>query len=215
MAVAVKICGVNTPEALGAAARAGAAYVGLLFYPPSPRAVTPAQAAALARQAPPGVQTVGVIVDPDDATLDEIVAQVPLDLLQLHGSETPRRVAAIKARFAVPVMKAIKVATAEDFAAVEGYGQVVDRLLFDAKAPKTMTDAMPGGNAVAFDWRLLAGRTWPRPWLLSGGLNPENLAEAVNISGAPAVDTSSGVEDEPGRKSPAKIAAFLDVANSL
>lgn len=215
MPIDAKICGVKTPESLAAAARGGAAYIGLNFYPPSPRAVSPAQASALARQTPPQVKRVGLFVDPDDDTLAAVTAEVPLEILQLHGGETPRRIAAIKARFGLPVMKAIKVATADDIAAAEDYLSLVDLLLFDAKAPKTLKNALPGGNAIAFDWRLLAGRTWSRPWMLSGGLDADNLAEAVGITAARAVDVSSGVEDGPGNKSPDKIAAFLEAAHGL
>ena len=215
MPIDAKICGVKTPESVAAAARGGAAYIGLNFYPPSPRAVSPAQASALARQTPPQVKRVGLFVDPDDDTLAAVTAEVPLEILQLHGGETPRRIAAIKARFGLPVMKAIKVATADDIAAAEDYLSLVDLLLFDAKAPKTLKNALPGGNAIAFDWRLLAGRTWSRPWMLSGGLDADNLAEAVGITAARAVDVSSGVEDGPGNKSPDKIAAFLEAAHGL
>ena len=215
MTVEAKICGINDPGALDAAARGGARYFGLNFYPPSPRSVTAAEAAALAARAPEGIARVGLFVDPDDETLAATLAQVPIDLVQLHGSEAPRRVAEISARFGRPVMKAIKVARREDLEEADAYAAVADRLLFDAKAPKSMKDALPGGNALAFDWKLLAGRRWPLPWMLSGGLDAENLAEAVGISGARAVDVSSGVEERPGRKDPGKIAAFLEAARSL
>jgi phosphoribosylanthranilate isomerase len=210
-----KICGINSPEALAAAGKGGARFVGFVFYPRSPRAVTAGEAAALAVRVPSGVSKVGLFVDPDDDQLAATLARVALDLLQLQGSEPPGRVAQIRDRFGLPIMKAIKVATAEDLAGAEDYLGVVDRLLFDAKAPATMKNALPGGNAVAFDWRLLAGRSWTRPWMLSGGLDAGNLAEAVGISGARAVDVSSGVEARPGVKSPEKIAAFLDQARSL
>ncbi len=215
MAIRVKICGIKTLESLAAAERGGASYVGLNFYPPSPRAVTGDQAAALAERVSAGVKRVGLFVDPDDTTLSQILAQVPIDLLQLHGAETPRRLAEIKARFELPVMKAIKVATAADLEPAEDYLDVADLLLFDAKAPKEMKDALPGGNALAFDWRLLAGRRWSKPWMLSGGLDPGNLAEAVGITGARGVDVSSGVEERPGVKSTDRIAAFLKAARSL
>ncbi len=215
MTVEAKICGINAPEALDAAVRGGACYFGLVFYPPSPRSVTVAEAAALAARAPEGVTRVGLFVDPDDETLAATLARVPLDLLQLHGHEAPRRVAEIRARFARPVMKAIKVAREADLDEVAAYADVVDRLLFDAKAPKTMKGALPGGNALAFDWQLIAGRIWPKPWMLSGGLDAGNLAEAVAVTGAGAVDVSSGVEDRPGRKNLDKIAAFLAAARGL
>jgi phosphoribosylanthranilate isomerase len=215
MSVEAKICGINDPAALDAAARGGARFIGLNFYPPSPRSVTIAEAAALAARAPEGITSVGIFVDPDDETLAATLARVPLDLIQLHGSEAPRRLAEIRARFELPIMKAVKVARREDLDEADSYAAVADRLLFDAKAPKSMKSALPGGNALAFDWQLLAGRRWPRPWMLSGGLDPENLAEAVNISGATVVDVSSGVEARPGRKDPGKITAFLERARSL
>ncbi|MEX2630803.1 MAG: phosphoribosylanthranilate isomerase [Tistlia sp.] len=215
MALESKICGVSDRAAIEAAARGGASWIGLVFFPPSPRAVTPEQAEALAAATPAGLGRAGLFVDPDDALLERVLARVPLELLQLHGSEAPRRVAEIRARFGRPVMKAIKVAQAEDLEAVEAYAPVVDRLLFDAKAPKSMAGALPGGNALSFDWRLLAGRRWPRPWMLSGGLKAETLAEAVATTGAAAVDVSSGVESAPGAKDPALIAAFLERARSL
>jgi len=215
MAIEAKICGVNAPAAVEAAVKGGAALIGLNFYPPSPRAVAPEEAAQLASRMPPGLTRVGVFVDPDDDQLAATLAKAPLDLLQLHGHETPRRVAEIRARFARPVMKVIQVAKAEDLEAADPYLGLVDRLMFDARPPKTVKNALPGGNAHAFDWQLLAGRQWPRPWLLAGGLTAENLADAVRTTGARIVDVSSGVEDAPGRKSPAKIAAFLAVAKAL
>ncbi len=215
MSVQVKICGLSTPEAMTAAVEGGAAFVGLVFYPPSPRAVTPAQAAPLAALAPAGVVKTGLLVDAGDETIAAILKEVPLDLLQLHGSESPQRVAEVKARFGLPVMKVVKLRKAGDLEAVQPYLEVADRLLFDAKPPEDMENPLPGGNAVAFDWTLLAGTTWPLPWMLAGGLTPENVARAVEISGAPAVDVSSGVEDAPGRKNPAKIKAFLEACRAL
>jgi len=215
MAIEIKICGIDSAAALDAAAQGGADMVGLMFYEPSPRYVGLDQAAALAARVPAGMTKVAVVVDPDDAELERIVRRVPLDMIQLHGGETPRRVAEIRARFELPVMKVIKIAVAEDFEAATPYLDAADRLLFEAKPPKHMTEALPGGNAISFDWRLLAGRTWPKLWMLSGGLDPENLADAVRIAGARAVDVSSGVEDRPGVKSPARIAAFLELARGL
>ncbi len=213
MALEVKICGLNTPAALDAAVAAGARLVGFVFFPPSPRVLSPAAAAALARRVPPGVLRVGLVVDADDATLDAILAAVPLDLLQLHGQESPERVAAVRARFGLPVIKAIAVEQAADLAAAERYAGIADRLLFDARPPKGAL--LPGGNARSFDWRLLAGRSWPRPWLLAGGLHAGNLAEAVRLSGAAAVDVSSGVEEAPGRKNVGLIRAFLAEAGRI
>jgi phosphoribosylanthranilate isomerase len=214
MTVRVKICGLSTPEAMTAAVEGGASFVGLVFYPPSPRAVTPVEAASLAALVPEGIVKTGLLVDAGDATIEAILAEVPLDLLQLHGSETPARVAEVKARFGLPVMKVVKLRQQGDLEAVEPFLAVADRLLFDAKPPAEMKEALPGGNALAFDWTLLAGTTWPLPWMLAGGLTPENVARAVAISGAPAVDVSSGVEDAPGQKNPQKISAFLAAARA-
>jgi phosphoribosylanthranilate isomerase len=213
--VDAKICGISTPDALAAAVRGGARWIGLVFFPKSPRNVTVEQAAALAGSLGPEPQTVALLVDPDDTLLDRVVRAAKPGMLQLHGEESPRRVAQIRERWNTPVMKAIKVARAEDLAAADAYVPVADWLLFDAKAPKSMVGALPGGNALSFDWRLLAGRRWPRPWMLSGGLNVENLKDAVEIGGATAVDVSSGVEDAPGAKSPRKIADFLDLCRAL
>ena len=212
MSVEVKICGVNAPEAVAAAVEGGADYLGFAFYLRSPRYVTPAAAHELAAQAPARVVKVGLAVDLDDAALAAILEAVPLDLWQLHGGESPARVAQIKERFGLPVMKVVRIAGPADVTAAEAYLHVADRLLFDAKPPKEMTDALPGGNALAFDWQLLAGRSWPVPWMLAGGLDPENVAEAIRVSGARTVDVSSGVEDRPGLKNPDKIRAFLAAA---
>lgn len=215
MSIEVKICGISTAEAMVAAVEGGAAFVGLVFYPPSPRAVTPAEAAPLAALVPEGVVKTGLLVDAEDAAIEAILKAVPLDLLQLHGSESPERVAEIKARFGLPVMKVVKLRRQGDLEAVEPFLPVADRLLFDAKPPPAMTEALPGGNALAFDWTLLSGTTWPLPWMLAGGLTADNLARAVAVTGAPAVDISSGVEDAPGVKNPQKIRTFLAAARDL
>lgn len=215
MTIESKICGVTDEAAVQAAIGGGARWIGLVFFPRSPRAVQPDQGARLAAAAAGRVGRVGLFVDADDSLLEETLRQVELDELQLHGEETPRRVAEIRSRWGLPVMKAIKLARAEDLAAVADYAGVVDRILFDAKAPKDMVGALPGGNALSFDWRLLAGRRWPKPWTLSGGLKPENLKEAVTLTQATAVDVSSGVEERPGVKDPARIAAFLKSAREL
>lgn len=212
MSVAVKICGLSTPEAVDVAVAGGARYVGFVFYPPSPRVVDPRRAAELARRVPTGVRTVGLFVDPDDGTLERVLAAVPLSMLQLHGSETPARVAEIAAARRLPVMKAIKVAEAADVDTAAAYEEVADRLLFDARAPGAR---LPGGNGVPFDWSLLAGRHWRRPWMLSGGLTVENLAEAVAVTGADTVDVSSGVERSPGEKDLDLIRRFLEKAAAL
>jgi len=215
MSMRVKICGVNSAAAAAAAVEGGAAFVGFVTYPPSPRYVTPEEAATLARAVPASVTRVGLFVDADDASLARMIEAAGLALLQLHGCETPARVREVRQRFGVPVMKAIRVASAGDVDAAEAYLEAADWLLFDALPPKSMTHALPGGNALSFDWRLLAGRRWKRPWMLSGGLTAETLAPAVRTSGAAVVDVSSGVEDRPGHKDPARIAAFLAAAKAL
>lgn len=202
----VKFCGLKTPGDIAAAARAGAAYVGFVFFPRSPRCVDFATAAALAADVPEGICKVALTVDADDAMLDPLLAEVPIDMLQLHGSETPERVAEVKARYGLPVMKALGVTGAGDLPALETYGRVADQLLVDAKPPKDAV--LPGGNGVAFDWRLIAGRRWPVPWVLAGGLTPENVAEAVRLTGARQVDVSSGIESARGVKDHALMARF-------
>lgn len=215
MSVLAKICGVSTAEAVAAAVDNGAGMVGFVFYPPSPRNIAPAKAGALMAVMPSGVDRVGLFVDADDTAIGAVLAAAPLDLLQLHGQESPERVRDIRKTFQRPVIKAIPVATAADLDLASAYDGVADWLLFDAKPAKDDTSALPGGNGRSFDWRLLAGRRYKRPWLLSGGLNADNLAAAVKQSGAPAVDVSSGVEIAPGQKDLLKIAAFLHVAARL
>lgn len=204
----VKICGLRDVAAMQSAVDAGATYVGLVFYPKSPRNVSIAQAALVAKAVPVGVAKVALVVDADDALLDSITAVVPLDVLQLHGSETPARVAAIRARYGLPVMKAVGVADESDVASLDAYAQVADQILVDAKPPKNAD--LPGGNGLSFDWRLIAGRRWPVPWMLAGGLTPENVAEAIALTGAVQVDVSSGVEASPGIKDPARMSAFCE-----
>ena len=215
MSVAAKICCLTSAEAVAAVVAGGARFAGFVFYPPSPRDVTPEQAAGLAARLAPGITRVGVFVDPDDALLEKILAKVPLDLLQFHGSETPERLAAVKDRFRLKLMKAIKVAGESDLQAANAFFGVADWLMFDAKPPKDLAGALPGGNALAFDWELLRARRWPLPWMLSGGLNPDNLAEAARISRAEVLDVSSGVERRPGEKDPEKIRAFLARTKAL
>jgi phosphoribosylanthranilate isomerase len=214
MSVAAKICGLSTEAAVAAAVDGGAAYVGFVFYAPSPRAVTPERAAALCAAVPSGVWRVGLFVDADDAAIRAVLDAAPIDMLQFHGGESPDRVAEAKLRFHRPVMKAVPIAAAEDVLAADRYQEATDMLLFDAKPPRRV-DALPGGNGLAFDWRLIAGRRWRRPWMLSGGLNAELLPEAVRLSGANAVDVSSGVERGPGDKDPDKIREFLRVVRGL
>jgi phosphoribosylanthranilate isomerase len=213
MGVSVKVCGLRTADAVDAAIAGGAAMVGFVFFPPSPRAIDPDAAALLAARVPAGIGRVGVVVDPQDTDLDRLLATVPLDLLQLHGQESPERVRAIRARTGVPVMKAIRVEAAADLDAVPAQAAVADRLLFDAKPPRGAK--VPGGHGRAFDWQLLAGLCCSRPWLLSGGLTASNLGEAVARTGAIAVDVSSGVEARPGVKDTGMIEAFLARAAEL
>ena len=205
--VRVKICGLSRSQDVAAVVAAGAAYGGLVFFARSPRAVGIPQARALALEFPVGLARVGLLVDPTDAYLDAVLAEVPLDILQLHGRESPERVSDLRARTGLPVMKAVGVATAEDLPALVDYGRVSDMLLVDAKAPKDAV--LPGGNGLAFDWRLIAGRRWPVPWMLAGGLTPANVADAVALTGARQVDVSSGVESAPGIKDPALVEAFV------
>ena len=213
MPVRAKICGLNTVESVAAALEHGAAWIGLMFFPPSPRFVALDRAAGLSAQAAGRAGRVGVFVAPEDALLEETLAAVALDAIQLHGKEPPERVAEVKARFGLPVWKAVSIAEPADLATARRYCETADRLLFDAKPPKG--SKLPGGNAVAFDWRLLAGSEWPLPWLLSGGLHAGNVAEAVRLTGAAAVDVSSGVESAPGQKDPARIRAFLDAVAAI
>ena len=204
--IRVKICGLRTVDDVMAAAASGAAYAGFVFFDKSPRNLTIAQACLLALAAPVGLAKVALVVDADDATLDAIIDGVPLDMLQLHGHESPDRVADVRARYGLPVMKAVGVADKADLAALMDYELVADQILVDAKPPKGAV--LPGGNGLAFDWRLLAGRRWLRPWMLAGGLTPANVAEAIRLTGARQVDVSSGVESEPGVKAAARILAF-------
>jgi phosphoribosylanthranilate isomerase len=211
--VATKICGLSTEAAVRAAVAGGADYLGFVFYPPSPRAVSPAGAGRLCAAAPPEVVCVGLFVDADDAAIEAVLSAVPIDILQFHGGESPGRVAEARARFGRRVMKAVPVGGPEDLAAAARYQDVADLLLFDAKPGRP--DALPGGNGVPFEWEVLAGRGWRRPWFLSGGLTAETLPHAVRSSGARAVDVSSGVESRPGVKDPDKIRAFLAAARRL
>ncbi len=208
----VKICGLTRPQDVDALVQSRAAYGGLVFFPKSPRAVGIAQARALAQAFPPDLASVGLFVDPDDALLDAVLAEVPLSILQLHGKETPERVSELRARHGLPVMKAVGVASADDLPALADYGRVADMLLVDAKAPKDAV--LPGGNGLAFDWRLIAGRRWPVPWMLAGGLTPANVRDAIALTGARQVDVSSGVESAPGVKDGDLIAAFCAAAHA-
>jgi phosphoribosylanthranilate isomerase len=214
MSIAAKICGLSTKAAVATAVAEGAAFVGFIFYPPSPRAVSAQKAAELCAGVPRTVARVGSFVDADDDAIRGVLDVAPIDILQFHGNESPARVADAKARFARPVMKAVPIAGPEDVAASARYEDVADMLLFDAKPPRR-PDALPGGNGLAFDWEVIAGLSWRRPWMLSGGLSAELLPEAVRISGATMVDVSSGVESRPGVKDLGKIRAFLAAARAL
>jgi len=210
----VKICGLDRIEAVDAAIEAGARWTGFVFYPPSPRNLSPEEAALLTARVTQPVDAVGLFVDPSDDELAAVLDKNLLDMIQLHGQETPERVAEVKALTELPVMKAIKLAEPKDMDEAAAYFNVADQLLFDAKAPDDMDGALPGGNALSFDWTMLAAADIPLPWMLAGGLTPENVAEAVAVTGAEAVDVSSGVEAEPGVKDLAKIAAFMDAARA-
>ncbi|MEQ9518439.1 MAG: phosphoribosylanthranilate isomerase [Parvibaculum sp.] len=208
----VKICGLSTPETLQAAIDAGADYVGFVFFERSPRYVSFETAASLRERMPASTISVALLVDADDAFIDDMVKRVRPGLLQLHGKESPARVAEVKARTGLPVMKVISVATQDDVASAGIYENVADLLLFDAKPPKSMANALPGGNALSFDWSLLADLSLTIPWMLSGGLDADNVAEAIDRTGATMVDVSSGVEIAPGKKDVARIRAFIKAA---
>lgn len=209
--VRIKICGLTTAEAIDATAHAGAHYVGFNFFPKSPRFVDFEKARELALRVPVGVAKVALVVNEDNGFLDQLVERVPLDMLQLHGNESPERVAEVRTRFGLPVMKVLGIATKDDVAKVDRYSAVADQLLLDAKAPKDAV--LPGGNGLTFDWTLLADRKyWTKPWMLAGGLTPDNVAEAILRTGARQVDVASGVESAPGVKDAGLIKAFCDSA---
>lgn len=209
MTVRAKICGLSTPDTVRAAADGGASHIGFNFFPKSPRYVELEPAAILAQPARArGVKIVAVTVDPDDVFLDRLMATLKPDLVQLHGKETPARAHQVAARTGVGVIKALPVSDASDVAAAGAFEPVVEHLMFDAKPPKD--SELPGGTGARFDWTIMAGRRFQRPWLLAGGLDPWNVTEAVKLSGAPLVDVSSGVERGPGLKDPALISSFLD-----
>lgn len=203
----IKICGLKTDGALAAALAGGASHVGFIFFPKSPRNVSPVEAGRLRQAAQGRAKAVAVTVDASDAALDAIVAAMQPDMLQLHGQESPERVSAVKARYGLPVMKAFAVREAADLEAALAYRGIADRLLFDAKPPKGAD--LPGGNGVAFDWRLLAGLDAKMDYMLSGGVNAGNVGEAIRLARPPGLDISSGVESAPGIKDPALIDAFF------
>ena len=206
MPTRIKICGLRTPQDVAAAVACGADDIGLVFFEKSPRHLTLDEAAALALTVPLGVRKVALTVDATDDDLDALLARVPVDLLQLHGHETPERVTEIRKRTGVPVMKAVGIADADDLDQLDAYMAVAEEVLVDAKPPKS--GDLPGGNGLSFDWRLLDGRRWSVPWMLAGGLRPSNVAEAIRLTGARHVDVSSGVERHPGEKDPDMIRDF-------
>jgi phosphoribosylanthranilate isomerase len=210
----VKICGLTSAAAVGHAADVGAAYLGFNFYPPSPRALELDAARTLARAAPAAITKVALVVDAEDAFLDKLLAAVPVDMLQLHGHESPERVTEISARTGLPVMKVVGIRDAEDLPRIAEYEAVADQLLIDAKPPREGAGILPGGNGLSFDWRLIAGRRWARPWLLAGGLTAANVATAIRLTGAVQVDVSSGVESTRGVKDLDKISAFIRAASA-
>jgi len=207
MALDIKICGLKTDAALAAALAGGATHIGFIFFSKSPRYVDPAVAGRLREAARGRAKAVAVTVDATDAFLDEIVAAMQPDMLQVHGHETPERVAEIKARYGLPVIKALPVSEAADLEALKPYLRIADRFLFDAKPPKDAV--LPGGNGVAFDWRVLAGLDARIDYMLSGGLNADNIGEALRLANPPGIDVSSGVESAPGVKEPALIEKFF------
>lgn len=208
----VKICGLTEDEGVDAAIEAGADFLGVVLWPGSKRAVSLEQAQAILEFVPEGIQRVGLFVDADNALLDRVMSNLRLDLFQFHGAETPERIEWVRQEYGMPVMKALSIANAADLDAAAAFAGVADWLLFDAKPAE---GAAPGGNGQPFDWSLLKGRTWSVPWMLAGGLTPETVAEAIAVSGARAVDVSSGVESAPGVKDAAKIAAFIAQARGL
>ncbi|WP_339614267.1 phosphoribosylanthranilate isomerase [uncultured Parvibaculum sp.] len=212
MTVRVKICGITDEAALKAAVSAGASYLGFVFFEKSPRHLTLEKAAMLAAQVPSEVVKVALTVNADDATLDPLVEALRPDILQLHGAEPPQRLTEMRERYGLTLMKAIPIGGPEDLDAVAVYQNAADLLLFDAKPPKSMAGALPGGNGLVFDWSLIAGNRPDTPWMLSGGLDADNVGEAIRMTGAQAVDVSSGVESAPGKKDPERIKAFCKAA---
>lgn len=210
--VKVKICGLGEPETLGAALEAGADYLGFMFYDPSPRNVSFETAHELSQQVGSRSKKVAVVVDADDAKIGKIMRALEPDYIQAHGSESPDRIKALNALTGVPIIKAIKVLDAADIASAQKYAQAAEFMLFDAKAPENLENALPGGNGISFDWGLMGAQTKRPQFMLSGGLHKDNLREAVRITKAPIVDVSSGVETSPGVKDVNLIRAFMDAA---
>ena len=213
MTCAVKICGLTSSEAVDAAVKAGADMVGFVFFPPSPRSLNVEAAAALTQRVPNSITQVALSVDADDAFLEAIAIRVRPNIMQLHGQEPPERVVEVQRLCGLPVMKAIAISGPDDVDRAYDYTAVADRIMFDAKPPEGST--RPGGNALAFDWSLIAAKDWRLPWILAGGLTPGNVVEAITASGASAVDVSSGVENSSGVKDAEKMCAFISAAKSL
>jgi len=210
--VRVKICGITSQQLMRDVGNAGAQYAGLVFFEKSPRNLSLDKARSIALEAPTGLAKVALVVNPSDRFLDSLTTTVPLDMIQLQGSETPQRVSEIKQKTGLPVMKAIGIAEQDDLKKLDVYATVADQLLVDAKPAKDAI--LPGGNGSAFDWSLLQGRRWTGPWMLAGGLNPENVGQAIAITGAQQIDVSSGVEIRPGEKDKQKINAFVRAAQT-
>ena len=213
MPLITKICGLSTPESLHTAVTHHADYVGFVFFSPSPRNITPMEAATLSRDTPASIKKVAVTVDMSDSEIESLLQHFTPDYLQLHGNESPERVASVRTRYALPVIKALSVREPADLERASLYTDAADMLLFDAKPPKNAT--LPGGNGVSFDWNILKGKLFALPWFLSGGLSCQNIGEAVNISGARMVDVSSGVESSPGEKDLSLIQEFLTLTALL
>ncbi len=212
MTLPTKICGLSTPETVSAAVAGGVSYIGFMFFAKSPRNIAPDAAARLTAEArAKHVKIVAVTVDPDDELVDRLNAVLKPDLFQLHGAETPARARAIAARTGAGIIKALSISTAHDLSAAKAYEAATDHLMFDAKAPQD--SELPGGNGARFDWTLMMGHRFQKPWFLAGGLDPWNVVDAVRLSGAPMVDVSSGVERGPGLKDPALITAFLEAVS--
>ncbi len=209
MTVKVKICGLTTAQTVTAAVTAGASCIGFVFFDKSPRNISPQKAKNLASLIPENIIKCGVVVNPADDELDHILSHIPLDLVQLHGDESPARTQEIRTRFKLPVTKAIAVSGPDDITRAKTYESTADMLLFDARPPPALKGALPGGNGLAFDWHLIRGANIKLPWILSGGLDEDNLAQAIATSGAKMIDVSSGIEDSPGEKNIDKITAFL------
>ena len=207
----VKICGLTTLDTLSGAINAGAAYVGFVFYEKSPRHLSIEKASQMAKAVPEGICKTALVVDPTDNDLDLLLDKIPVDMIQLHGHESAERVSEVKDKFGLPVMKAVGISDESDLIYLNEYSRISDQILVDAKPSKN--SILPGGNGLSFDWRLLAGRRWVTPWMLAGGLNPDNLLEAAKLTGATQFDVSSGVETSSGVKDIKLISDFIQAAN--